>query len=217
MVLRKVFISLVVLCLAASNCSVALSCEVTVSAKTDFKSIRAKFNGDTIHFSLPSRFQPVSDEQTKALSNSVSQLKAWVVRSAPDAPVSETLEIRSLQSPENQPNATSVSRLASLHGRLYLASCPDSFSFGTLPALIREAPEQESYGVVLACGDVRISTPRRSDISASYFIRGAKDFYVLTWSQLAEPRNKALDIDRDAWLERIRSLFPLQVCPVEIN
>lgn len=210
-------LSLAIFGLVTSGHSTGSSCDTAPPERADFKAARARFNGDTISFSLPKRFEPVSEERVKALSNPVSQLKAWIARSAPDAPISETIEIRSLQSPAGQPAATSVSRLATLHGKIYLASCPDNFSFGALPALIREAPDQESYGVVLACGDVRTAKPRRSDISASYILRGAKDFYVLTWSVIGEPQSQAIPIDRDLWLKRITSLFPLQVCDAEIN
>ena len=217
--LKKILarLSLAILGLVNSGHSTGSSCDITPPERADFKAARARFNGDTISFSLPKHFEPVSEERVKALSSPVSQLKAWISRSAPDAPISETIEIRSLQSPAGQPAATSVFRLAALHGKMYLASCPDNFSFGALPALIREAPDQESYGVVLACGDVHAAKPRRSDISASYMLRGAKDFYVLTWSVIGEPQSQAMLIDRDLWLKRITSLFPLQVCDTQIN
>lgn len=217
--MKNVFVhlSFVILGLVASGHSAGSSCDVSPPQRADFKAARARFNGDTISFSLPTRFEPVSEERVRPLSNPVSQLKAWIARSAPDAPISETIEIRSLQSAAGQPAVTSVYRLATLHGKIYLASCPDNFSFGALPALIRETPGQETYGVVLACGDVSTAKPRRSDISASYILRGAKDFYVLTWSVVGEPQSQAIQIDRDAWLKRITSLFPLQVCDAEIN
>ena len=198
--------------------SAAVSCDAGQPATpADFKRVQARFSGDTLGFSLPSRFGQVSDERLSAVSNANSQLKAWSSPATPAGDPPETIEIRSLKSPTDPAMQTSVSRLAAIHAKMVMASCPDTFSFGTLPALMRDTPGDETYAVVLACGNVRISKPRRSDISVSYFLRGASDFYVVTWSVLGDPRDKAFDINRNDWQQRITSLFPMTVCPANFN
>ena len=205
-------------CAIYAVCSAAASCDTDQPPRlADHKRVKAKFNGDTLSFSVPSRFEPVDQERTRAISNDISQLQAWVAPATQAGYPSEMIELRSLRSMPGSPDPTSVSRLAALHAKMYMSSCPQSFSFGTLPALMRDTPGDETYAVVLACGDVRIASPRRSDISVTYVLRGAHDFYVMTWSALAEPRDKAFEIDRNEWMQRVVSLFPLTVCPVAIN
>ena len=209
---------LVLIGLPPMVCNAVVSCDKDQPARhADFRRVTATFSGDTLSFSMPSRFEQVNLDRLAALESPSSQYRVWAVPAQQAGRASETIEIRSMRQPAGSQGKMSVSRLAGIHGKIYMTSCPDTFSVGTLPSLIRDTPGDETYAVVLACGDVRTAAPRHSDSSVSYVFRGAQDFYVMTWSVMAEPRSTVLDIDRDQWQARLTSLFPLIVCPVPIK
>ncbi|MDC6131314.1 hypothetical protein PPH41_26110, partial [Burkholderia gladioli] len=45
-------------------------------------------------------------------------------------------------------------------------------------------------------------------------VKGAKDLYTLQWAQRGPLSTKPLDIDAAMWLQRVRNLMPLKVCPI---
>lgn len=46
------------------------------------------------------------------------------------------------------------------------------------------------------------------------YIKGDNDYYLLIWTERAEPSSTPIPIDTAKWLERFKALAPIRLCPI---
>lgn len=90
--------------------------------------------------------------------------------------------------------------------------CPKTFSSGSLGA--GKIDGHDTYGLMMACGEVPTSQGYVSDKEMAFVIKGSEDYYTIIWAERGVASKDAVNFDKSTWEQRMVKLKPIKLCAV---
>ncbi|KVM62702.1 hypothetical protein WJ59_24770 [Burkholderia gladioli] len=159
-----------------------------------------------VYFRLPTRFVSIYEG-----TRGDDYAHEWVLPGETNANWSQMITLTGAQNViAKHPEADAKSYATGIAAGFQKA-CPQSFSAkGIYDGKLNGS---DAFSMVVSCGNAAASAGH-SETTAITVVKGAKDLYTLQWAQRGPLSTKPLDIDAAMWLQRVRNLMPLKVCPI---
>jgi hypothetical protein len=90
--------------------------------------------------------------------------------------------------------------------------CPKTFSSGSLGA--GKIDGHDTYGLMMACGEVPTSQGYVSDKEMAFVIKGNEDYYTIIWAERGVASKEVVAFDKSTWEQRMVKLKPIKLCAV---
>ncbi len=159
-----------------------------------------------VYFRLPTRFVSIYEG-----THGDDYAHEWVL---PGETATSWTQMITLTGAQNviakHPEADAKSYATSIAAGFQKA-CPDTFSAkGIYDGKLNGS---DAFSMVVSCGNAKASAGH-SETTAITVVKGAKDLYTLQWAQRGTQSTRPVPIDGNMWLQRVRNLMPLKVCPI---
>ncbi len=93
----------------------------------------------------------------------------------------------------------------------FKSACSDTFSVKGVGAI--KLGDQDGFAALASCGSVVSAPDKHSETALIVAIKGSADYYTLQWAERTPALGKPV-IDEAKWLERLRQLQPIRICPI---
>jgi hypothetical protein len=169
-----------------------------------FKVISPIF-GQLVTFSMPSSFIVIGEN-----TNGPSYLREAVLKGETANRWTQMITVTGAKGLVANPNVTPEAFAASIAGG-FKSACPDTFvAKGLGPA---KFGDQDGYVALASCGSVVSAPDKHSETALVVAVKGSADYYTLQWAERTSASGKPV-IDEAKWLERLRQLQPIRLCPI---
>src|SRR5258708_17611461 len=171
---------------------------------TAFKVISPIF-GQLVTFSMPSTFVVVGEN-----ANGPSYVGEAVLKGETANSWTQMIAVTGAKGLVANPKLSPEAFAASIAGG-FKSACPDTFvAKGVGPA---KFGDQDGYVALASCGSVVSAPDKHSETALVVAVKGSADYYTLQWAERAPASGKPV-IDEAKWLERLRQLQPIRLCPI---
>ncbi len=161
--------------------------------------------GQLVTFSMPQAFVVIGEN-----TNGPSYIREAVLKGETANRWTQMITVTGAKGLVANPNVTPETFAASIAGG-FKSACPDTFAAkGLGPA---KFGDQDAYMALASCGSVVSAPDRHSETALVVAVKGRADYYTLQWAERAPASGKAV-IDEAKWLERLRQLQPIRLCPI---
>lgn len=159
-----------------------------------------------VYFRLPTRFVSIYEG-----THADDYAHEWVLPGETNSNWTQMITLTGAQNViAKHPEADAKSYATSIAAGFQRA-CPQSFAAkGIFDGKLNGS---DAFSMVVSCGNAAASAGH-SETTAITVVKGAKDLYTLQWAQRGPQTTKPATIDAEMWLQRIRNLMPLKVCPI---
>jgi hypothetical protein len=171
---------------------------------TVFKVISPIFS-QLVTFSMPSTFVVVGEN-----TNGPSYIREAVLKGETAARWTQMITVTGAKAMVANPKMSPEIFAASIAGG-FKSACPDTFAAkGVGPA---KFGDQDGYVALASCGSVVSAPDKHSETALVVAVKGSADYYTLQWAERTPASGKPV-IDEAKWLERLRQLQPIRLCPI---
>ena len=169
-----------------------------------FKVISPIFS-QLVTFSMPQAFVVVGEN-----TNGPSYIREAVLKGETASRWTQMITITGAKGLVANPKLTPEAFAASIAGG-FKSACPDTFvAKGVGPATFGD---QDAYVALASCGSVEAAPDQHSETALVVAVKGSADYYTLQWAERTPASGKPV-IDEAKWLERLRQLQPIRLCPI---
>jgi hypothetical protein len=169
-----------------------------------FKVISPIF-GQLVTFSMPSAFVVVGEN-----TNGPSYLREAVLKGETADRWTQMITVTGAKGLVANPKITPEAFAASIAGG-FKSACPDTFAAkGVGPV---KFGDQDGFVALASCGSVASAPDKHSETALVVAVKGSGDYYTLQWAERTPASGKPV-IDEAKWLERLRRLQPIRLCPI---
>jgi hypothetical protein len=169
-----------------------------------FKVISPIFS-QLVSFSMPQTFVVIGEN-----TNGPSYLREAVLKGETADRWTQMITVTGAKGAAANPNVSPESVAASIAGG-FKSACPDTFvAKGLGPA---KFGDQQAYTAIASCGSVVSAPDKHSETALVVAVKGSADYYTLQWAERTPSSGKPA-IDEAKWLERLRQLQPIRLCPI---
>ncbi|HUN53113.1 MAG TPA: hypothetical protein VMU42_18445 [Candidatus Sulfotelmatobacter sp.] len=91
-------------------------------------------------------------------------------------------------------------------------ACPSTFSGMGISTF--KVSGHDAFAGVAACGTVIFRGSKQSQAALIIAIKGDADYYTVQWAERTAAVGKPVELVRDKWLDRIKALGPIKLCPI---
>jgi hypothetical protein len=161
--------------------------------------------GQLVAFSLPSAFVAVSEN-----SNGPNYFREAVLKGETAERWTEMITVTGAKGLAGNGRVSPESFAGSITDG-FKSACPDSFAakeFGPT-----RFGDQEAFVAVASCGRVEQAPVPRSETALVIAVKGSADYYTFQWAERGPAASRPV-IDEAKWLERVRQLQPIRLCPI---
>jgi hypothetical protein len=123
----------------------------------------------------------------------------------------QMITITGYQNLTSNPNITPTKFVNGIAGG-FKNACPNSFSATGLGE--GKVDNHDASGAVISCSIATQATNAYSESTLVVVIKGAADYYTIQWAERADASQTSIAFDKDKWLERLKKLAPIKLCPV---
>jgi hypothetical protein len=106
----------------------------------------------------------------------------------------------------------SPAKFAQMKAGSFKAACPASFS--ALATGAGKIGGHDAFAAVLSCGTSPATGGATSESALFVIIKGEADYYTIQWAERGEKSATPIDITPAKWLERLKQLNPIRLCPI---
>lgn len=161
--------------------------------------------GQLVTFSMPQTFVVIG-ENTKG----PSYIREAVLKGETADRWTQMITVTGAKGMVANPKASPEIFAASIAGG-FKSACPDTFSVkGVGPARFGE---QDGFVALASCGSVISAPDKHSETALIVAVKGSADYYTVQWAERTAASGKPV-IDEAKWLERLRQLQPIRLCPI---
>ena len=158
-----------------------------------------------VTFSMPQAFVVVGEN-----TNGPSYIREAVLKGETASRWTQMITITGAKGLVANPKLTPEAFAASIAGG-FKSACPDTFvAKGVGPATFGD---QDAYVALASCGSVEAAPDKHSETALVVAVKGSADYYTLQWAERTPASGKPV-IDEAKWLERLRQLQPIRLCPI---
>jgi hypothetical protein len=169
-----------------------------------FKVISPIFS-QLVTFSMPSTFVVVGEN-----TNGPSYIREAVLKGETAARWTQMITVTGAKAMVANPKMSPEIFAVSIAGG-FKSACPDTFAAkGVGPA---KFGDQDGYVALASCGSVVSAPDKHSETALVVAVKGSADYYTLQWAERTPASGKRV-IDEAKWLERLRQLQPIRLCPI---
>jgi hypothetical protein len=169
-----------------------------------FKVISPIFS-QLVTFSMPSTFVVVGEN-----TNGPSYIREAVLKGETAARWTQMITVTGAKAMVANPKMSPEIFAVSIAGG-FKSACPDTFAAkGVGPA---KFGDQDGYVALASCGSVVSAPDKHGETALVVAVRGTADYYTLQWAERTPASGKRV-IDEAKWLERLRQLQPIRLCPI---
>jgi hypothetical protein len=169
-----------------------------------FKVISPIFS-QLVTFSMPSTFVVVGEN-----TNGPSYIREAVLKGETAARWTQMITVTGAKAMVANPKMSPEIFAVSIAGG-FKSACPDTFAAkGVGPA---KFGDQDGYVALASCGSVVSAPDKHSETALVVAVKGSADYYTLQWAERTPASGKPV-IDEAKWLERLRQLQPIRLCPI---
>jgi hypothetical protein len=169
-----------------------------------FKVISPIF-GQLVTFSMPQAFVVIGEN-----TNGPSYIREAVLKGETASRWTQMITVTGAKGLVANPKLTPETFAASIAGG-FKSACPDTFTAkGVGPA---KFGDQDGYVALASCGSVVSAADKHSETALVVAVKGSADYYTLQWAERTPSSGKPV-IDEAKWLERLRQLQPIRLCPI---
>ncbi len=161
-----------------------------------------------VAFSMPSTFQAIGER-----TNGPSYIREAVLKGESAERWTQMITVTGAKGLVSNPKASPEAFAASIAGG-FKAACPDSFAARTFGPT--RFGDEDAYVAVASCGRVDSAPDPHSESALIVTVKGNADYYTLQWAERSAPVAKPV-IDDAKWLDRLRTLQPIRLCPIVPN
>lgn len=158
-----------------------------------------------VAFSMPQTFVVIG-ENTK----DVSYIREAVLKGETADHWTQMITVTGAKGMVANPKVSPQLFAASIAGG-FKTACPDTFSVKGLGPI--KFGEQDGFAALASCGSVVSAPDKHSETALIIAIKGSADYYTLQWAERTPASGKPV-IDEAKWLERLRLLQPIHICPI---
>jgi hypothetical protein len=181
-----------------------LGSAASAEGPTAFKVISPIF-GQLVTFSMPSAFVAIGEN-----TNGPSYIREAVLRGETADRWTQMITVTGAKGLVANPKVTPETFAASIAGG-FKSACPDTFAAkGLGPA---KFGDQDAYVALASCGSVVSALDKHSETALVVAVKGSADYYTLQWAERSPASGKPV-VDEAKWLERLRQLQPIRLCPI---
>jgi hypothetical protein len=171
---------------------------------TAFKVISPIF-GQLVSFSMPRAFAVIGEN-----TNGPSYIREAVLKGETADRWTQMITVTGAKGAAANPNVSPESVAASIAGG-FKSACPDTFAAKGVGPI--KFGDQDGYVALASCGSVVSSPDKHSETALVVAVKGSADYYTLQWAERTPASGKPV-IDEAKWLERLRQLQPIRLCPI---
>ena len=183
---------------------VMLASAASAEGPPAFKVISPIFS-QLVTFSMPQAFVVVGEN-----TNGPSYIREAVLKGETASRWTQMITITGAKGLVANPKLTPEAFAASIAGG-FKSACPDTFvAKGVGPATFGD---QDAYVALASCGSVEAAPDKHSETALVVAVKGSADYYTLQWAERTPASGKPV-IDEAKWLERLRQLQPIRLCPI---
>ena len=183
---------------------VMLASAASAEGPPAFKVISPIFS-QLVTFSMPQAFVVVGEN-----TNGPSYIREAVLKGETASRWTQMITITGAKGLVANPKLTPETFAASIAGG-FKSACPDTFvAKGVGPATFGD---QDAYVALASCGSVEAAPDQHSETALVVAVKGSADYYTLQWAERTPASGKPV-IDEAKWLERLRQLQPIRLCPI---
>jgi hypothetical protein len=157
-----------------------------------------------VMFSTPKGFKPVFEN-----SNGNRYIRESVLDGETVDEWSQMITVTGAKGLAADPNVTPQLFVTQI-GAGFRRACPDTFSAKPLGAA--KITGQDAFLAVVGCGTVLAKM--HSEVALIIAIKGSADDYTIQWAERGPASTQPVAIDSDKWIDRLRSLSPIKICPL---
>lgn len=169
-----------------------------------FKVISPIF-GQLVTFSMPQAFVVVGEN-----INGPSYIREAVLKGETANRWTQMITVTGAKGLVANANVTPETFAASIASG-FKSACPDTFvAKGVGPV---KFGDQDGYVALASCGSVVSAPDKHSETALVVAVKGSADYYTLQWAERTPASGKPV-IDEAKWLERLRQLQPIRLCPI---
>jgi hypothetical protein len=169
-----------------------------------FKVISPIF-GQLVTFSMPQAFVVIGEN-----TSGPSYIREAVLKGETADHWTQMITVTGAKGLVASPKVTPEAFAASIAGG-FKSACPDTFvAKGVGPA---KFGNQDGYVALASCGSVVSAPDEHSETALVVAVKGSADYYTLQWAERTPAQGKPV-IDEAKWLERLRQLQPIRLCPI---
>lgn len=169
-----------------------------------FKVISPIF-GQLVTFSMPSAFVAVGEN-----TNGPSYIREAVLKGETADRWTQMITVTGAKGLVANPKVTPEAFAASIAGG-FKSACPDTFAAKGVGPI--KFGDQDGYVALASCGSVVSAPDKHSETALVIAVKGDADYYTLQWAERTPASGKPV-IDEAKWLERLRQLQPIRLCPI---
>jgi hypothetical protein len=177
---------------------------VSAEGPPAFKVISPIF-GQLVTFSMPQAFVAIGEN-----TNGPSYLREAVLKGETADRWTQMITVTGAKGAAANPKVSPESVAASIAGG-FKSACPDTFAAKGLGRA--KFGDQDGYAAIASCGSVVSAPDKHSETALVVAIKGSTDYYTLQWAERTPASGKPV-IDEAKWLERLRQLQPIRLCPI---
>lgn len=183
---------------------VVLASAASAEGPPAFKVISPIFS-QLVTFSMPQAFVVVGEN-----TNGPSYIREAVLKGETASRWTQMITITGAKGLVANPKLTPEAFATSIAGG-FKSACPDTFvAKGVGPA---KFGDQDAYVALASCGSVEAAPDQHSETALVVAVKGSADYYTLQWAERTPASGKPV-IDEAKWLERLRQLQPIRLCPI---
>lgn len=181
-----------------------LGSAAAAEAPPAFKVISPIF-GQLVSFSMPQTFVVIGEN-----TNGPSYIREAVLKGETADRWTQMITVTGAKAMAANPKASPEAFAASIAGG-FKSACPDTFvAKGLGPT---KFGDQDAYVALASCGSVVSAPDKHSETALVVAVKGNTDYYTLQWAERTPASGKPM-IDEAKWLERLRQLQPIRLCPI---
>ena len=190
------------ICVAALG--VMFASTVSTEGRPAFKVISPIF-GQLVTLSMPTAFVVVGEN-----TNGPSYLREAVLKGETADRWTQMITVTGAKGLVANPKVTPEAFAASIAGG-FKSACPDTFAAKGVGPI--KFADQDGYVALASCGSVVSAPDKHSETALVVAVKGNADYYTLQWAERTPASGKPV-IDEAKWLERLRQLQPIRLCPI---
>lgn len=158
-----------------------------------------------VAFSMPSSFVVIGEN-----TNGPSYIREAVLKGETASRWTQMITVTGAKGLVGNPKVSPETFAASIAGG-FRSACPETFAVKAIGPT--RFGDQEAFVAVASCGSVASSADKHSETALVVALKGSADYYTLQWAERAPGSGKPA-IDEAKWLERLRQLQPIRLCPI---
>jgi hypothetical protein len=184
---------------------VVLGCAASAEGPPAAFKVISPIFGQLVTFSMPQVFVVIGEN-----TNGPSYIREAVLKGETADRWTQMITITGAKGLAANPKVTPEAFAASIAGG-FKSACPDSFAAKGVGPI--KFGDQDGYLALASCGSVVSAPDKHSETALVVAVKGNAAYYTLQWAERTPASGKPV-IDEAKWLERLRQLQPVRLCPI---